>query len=80
MPTKRLKHGFAAMITNREGGKSKLKQHDAVQAVDIMTTMMAEEYFKADSDFIRTEVEDFLVMDARKKYRTLKKKAYKRKK
>lgn len=77
MPRK--KHKIAAMITNREGGKSKLKQHDAVQAVDIMTTLMAEEMLSEGSDFIRTEVEDFLVMDARKKYRVLKKRQARKK-
>lgn len=80
MPTKRLKHNFAALITNREGGKSKLKIHDCVQVVDIMTTMMSEEFMQANSDFIRTEVVDFLEMDARKKYKQLKKRAAARKK
>lgn len=78
--SKRLKHQFAAMICNREGGKSKLKECDAVQAIDIMTSMMAEDYMKAGTDYVKTDVADFLEMDARKKYQKMKKKAYSRKK
>lgn len=80
MPTKRLKHEFAAIITNREGGKSNMKVHDCVQAVDIMTDIMAEEYMKCGNDFVHTEIVDFLVMDARAKYKKLKKRAQRKKK
>lgn len=71
MSDSRLKHKFAALITNREGGKSQAKVHDVVQVLDILSTFMAEEFLKENSDFIRTEVVDLLEMDARKKFRKL---------
>jgi hypothetical protein len=67
----RLKNKFAALICNREGGKSQAKIGDVVQVLDVLVTMMSEEYLKNDSDFVRTEVVDFLEMDARKKFRKL---------
>lgn len=75
MAGERLKHKFAALITNREGGKSNVKIHDVVQVLDILVTMMSEEMLSNDSDFIRTEVVDFLELDARKQFRKLRNKA-----
>lgn len=72
---KRLKHKFAAIVCNREGGKSQAKVHDAVQLIDNLTDFMAEEYMQNDSNFIRTEVVDFLEQDARKKFERMKKRA-----
>lgn len=72
MAGERLKHKFAALITNREGGKSNVKIHDVVQVLDILVMMMSEEMLENGSDFIRTEVVDFLELDARKQFRKLK--------